>query len=53
MVRTGALGADLPPFAPTHYAWGVTSIMLPAADGDKLMVAADECGIIFAGTRSL
>ena len=30
MVRTGALALDLPLFAPTHYAWGVTSIMLPA-----------------------
>ena len=51
MVRTGALALDLPLFAPTHYAWGVTSIMLPAGvDGDKLLkVAADECGIIFAG----
>ena len=48
---TGALALDLPLFAPTHYAWGVTSIMLPAGvDGDKLLkVAADECGIIFAG----
>ena len=36
MVRTGALALDLPLFAPTHYAWGVTSIMLPAGvDGDK------------------
>ena len=51
MVRTGALALDLPLFAPTHYAWGVTSIMLPAGvDGDKLLkVAADECGIVFAG----
>ena len=38
MVRTGALALDLPLFAPTHYAWGVTSIMLPAGvDGDKLL----------------
>ena len=46
-----ALALDLPLFAPTHYAWGVTSIMLPAGvDGDKLLkVAADECGIVFAG----
>ena len=29
VVRTGALALDLPLFAPTHYAWGVTSIMLP------------------------
>ena len=45
------LALDLPLFAPTHYAWGVTSIMLPAGvDGDKLLkVAADECGIVFAG----
>ena len=51
MVRTGARALDLPLFAPTHYAWGVTSIMLPAGvDGDKLLkVAADECGIVFAG----
>lgn len=53
MVRTGALALDLPLFAPTHYAWGVTSIMLPAGvDGDKLLkVAADECGIVFAGDK--
>ncbi len=51
MVRTGAACLDLPLFAPTHYAWGVTSIALPSGvDGSKLLkVAADECGVIFAG----
>ena len=51
MVRTGAQALDLRLFAPTHYAWGVTSIALPSGvDGDRLLkVAADDCGIIFAG----
>lgn len=51
MVRTGVSALDLPLFAPTHYAWGVTGIALPAGvDGERLLrIAADECGIIFAG----
>lgn len=51
MVRTGAQALDLRLFAPTHFAWGVTSIALPSGvDGDRLLkVAADDCGIIFAG----
>lgn len=49
MVRVGALALNLPLFTPTHYAWGVTSIILPAGvDGDKLLrVTADEYSIVF------
>ncbi len=51
MVRTGVRALDLELFAPKHYAWGVTSILLPSGvDGKKLLsVAETEYGVIFAG----
>ena len=51
MVRTGVRAMQLELFAPTHFAWGVTSIALPGGvDGERLLkVAGDQCGVIFAG----
>ncbi|MEG1610592.1 MAG: alanine--glyoxylate aminotransferase family protein [Bilophila sp.] len=51
MVRAGVKTLGLPLFAPSHFAWGVTSILLPSGvDGTQLLkVAAKECGVIFAG----
>ena len=51
MVRASVRALDLQLFAPEHYAWGVTSILLPqGVDGKKLLsVAEKEFGVIFAG----
>ena len=51
MVRAGVRALDLELFAPKHYAWGVTSILLPSGvDGKKLLsVAETEYGVTFAG----
>ena len=51
MAREGvtALGLDL--FAPRHFAWGITSVSLPAGvDGVKVVqLAAERYGVIMAG----
>lgn len=51
MARAGIQALNLPLFASEHYAWGVTSVLLPSGvDGNRLLrVAAEECGIVFAG----
>jgi aspartate aminotransferase-like enzyme len=51
MARTGMKALGLRPFAPAHYAWGLTSVDLPAGvDGTELLrhMARDH-GVIMAG----
>ncbi len=51
MARTGIQALGLAPFAPEHYAWGVTAAALPAGlDGTEVVRRmADEHGVIVAG----
>ena len=51
MTRAGVKALGLSLFAPTDYAWGLTSVLLPeGVDGERLIRAAKEdCGVIFAG----
>ncbi len=48
MARAGVRALGLEPFAPTHYAWGVTSVRMPADVPASSVVAraARECGVI-------
>ncbi|QCC84896.1 alanine--glyoxylate aminotransferase family protein [Desulfovibrio desulfuricans] len=51
LARTGvaAMGLDL--YAKTHFAWGITSVMLPAGvDGTEVLrIAMDKYGVCMAG----
>lgn len=50
MARTGITALGLPLFAPDHFAWGVTSVLLPqGVDAVELLAhAADTYGVIMA-----
>lgn len=51
LTRTAVAVMGLEPFAPAHYAWGITSVRLPAGiDGvEVLRLAQEHYGIIMAG----
>lgn len=51
LTRTGVTALGLELFAPQHFAWGITSVLLPAGvDGNEVVrLAAEQYGVYMAG----